>query len=103
RRRHTRSKRDWSADVCSSDLGSYAVEAIEAYLVRGRPEHAAAGKGSPALFLNRLGSRISRQTGWNVLKQAAVDAQITTEISPHTDRKSVVQGSSGAAGQRSHT
>src|SRR5699024_1693199 len=24
RRRHTRSKRDWSSDVCSSDLGSYA-------------------------------------------------------------------------------
>lgn len=69
-------------------LGSYAVDAIEAYLVRGRPEHAATGKGSPALFLNRLGSRISRQTGWNVLKQAAVDAQITTEISPHTLRHS---------------
>src|SRR5437868_15539219 len=24
RRRHTRSKRDWSSDVCSSDLTSYA-------------------------------------------------------------------------------
>src|SRR5207249_6812461 len=24
RRRHTRSKRDWSSDVCSSDLGSTA-------------------------------------------------------------------------------
>src|SRR5699024_12197372 len=23
RRRHTRSKRDWSSDVCSSDLGAY--------------------------------------------------------------------------------
>src|SRR5699024_11433903 len=23
RRRHTRSKRDWSSDVCSSDLGTY--------------------------------------------------------------------------------
>src|SRR5699024_12180494 len=23
RRRHTRSKRDWSSDVCSSDLGGY--------------------------------------------------------------------------------
>src|SRR5437868_9637649 len=31
RRRHTRSKRDWSSDVCSSDLadlGLYAVRAI---------------------------------------------------------------------------
>src|SRR5438067_10217056 len=27
RRRHTRSKRDWSSDVCSSDLGEPAIEA----------------------------------------------------------------------------
>src|SRR5699024_12154554 len=26
RRRHTRSKRDWSSDVCSSDLGSITVK-----------------------------------------------------------------------------
>src|SRR5437868_14491447 len=26
RRRHTRSKRDWSSDVCSSDLGGIRVE-----------------------------------------------------------------------------
>src|SRR5699024_11439903 len=25
RRRHTRSKRDWSSDVCSSDLSLYAI------------------------------------------------------------------------------
>src|SRR5207249_7360702 len=25
RRRHTRSKRDWSSDVCSSDLGNYGI------------------------------------------------------------------------------
>lgn len=69
-------------------LGSYAVAAIQAYLIRGRPGHAATGKGSPALFLNRLGGRISRQTGWNVLKQAADQAKIITEISPHTLRHS---------------
>lgn len=69
-------------------LGSYAVDAINAYLVRGRPEHASAGKGSPALFLNRFGNRISRQTGWNVIKQAAEDAGITADISPHTLRHS---------------
>src|SRR5207249_9583018 len=28
RRRHTRSKRDWSSDVCSSDLGVEGGEAI---------------------------------------------------------------------------
>ncbi|OAV60810.1 site-specific tyrosine recombinase XerD [Enteractinococcus helveticum] len=69
-------------------LGSYAQRAVDAYLVRGRPKHAAGGKGSPALFLNRFGGRLSRQTGWNVLKQAAEDAEITAEISPHTLRHS---------------
>src|SRR5699024_11266621 len=28
RRRHTRSKRDWSSDVCSSDLSQHATEKI---------------------------------------------------------------------------
>src|SRR5699024_12339236 len=28
RRRHTRSKRDWSSDVCSSDLVFYPVEGV---------------------------------------------------------------------------
>ena len=69
-------------------LGSYAVDAVNAYLIRGRPEHATGGKGSPALFLNRFGNRISRQTGWNVLKKAADDADITADISPHTLRHS---------------
>lgn len=69
-------------------LGSYAVDAVQAYLVRGRPHFAATGKGSPGLFLNRFGNRISRQTGWNAIKQAAETAQITAEISPHTLRHS---------------
>ena len=69
-------------------LGSYAIDAVNAYLVRGRPHHATAGRGSPALFLNRFGNRISRQTGWNVLKHAAEVADIRAEISPHTLRHS---------------
>lgn len=69
-------------------LGSYAVDAVNAYLIRGRPQLASGGRGSPALFLNRFGSRVSRQTGWNVLKQAAEDADISDEISPHTLRHS---------------
>ncbi|HEY4558050.1 MAG TPA: tyrosine-type recombinase/integrase, partial [Enteractinococcus sp.] len=36
----------------------------------------------------RFGNRISRQTGWNVIKQAAEDAGITADISPHTLRHS---------------
>src|SRR5699024_12090586 len=30
RRRHTRSKRDWSSDVCSSDLGEHYEVSIKA-------------------------------------------------------------------------
>ena len=33
-------------------LGSYAAEALDAWLVRGRPDFAARGVGTPALFLN---------------------------------------------------
>src|SRR5699024_11524084 len=31
--RHTRSKRDWSSDVCSSDLDAVTGEAVLAYVV----------------------------------------------------------------------
>src|SRR5699024_10103557 len=33
-------------------MGRYAAAALEAYLVRSRPSLAAAGRGTPALFLN---------------------------------------------------
>lgn len=69
-------------------LGSYAVEAVYAYLTRARPHLASGGRGSAGLFLNRFGGRISRQTGWNAIKHAAEAAEITTEISPHTLRHS---------------
>src|SRR5699024_12115095 len=32
RRRHTRSKRDWSSDVCSSDLGGRHTHAVLGHL-----------------------------------------------------------------------
>src|SRR5699024_11493024 len=32
RRRHTRSKRDWSSDVCSSDLESFKLGIVLCYL-----------------------------------------------------------------------
>src|SRR5699024_11282322 len=39
RRRHTRSKRDWSSDVCSSDLVDLSGEVIEedeSFIVKGK-------------------------------------------------------------------
>jgi integrase/recombinase XerD len=69
-------------------VGSYAREAASAYLVRGRPALAASGSGSPALFLNARGGRLSRQSAWTVLRAAAERAGLRRAISPHTLRHS---------------
>ncbi|WP_246236771.1 site-specific tyrosine recombinase XerD [Actinomadura chibensis] len=68
-------------------IGDYARAAVDAYLVRARPELAAAGRGGPALFLNARGGRLSRQGAWMVLRAAADRAQLS-EVSPHTLRHS---------------
>ncbi|CUR59015.1 Tyrosine recombinase xerD [metagenome] len=69
-------------------VGSFAREAVTAYLVRARPELVAAGKGLPALFLNARGGRLSRQSAWSVLAKAADRAGVTADVSPHTMRHS---------------
>jgi integrase/recombinase XerD len=67
-------------------LGSYARAALEAYLVRARPGLAGRGPGTPALFLNARGGRLSRQSAWTILQTVAQQAGITAEVSPHTLR-----------------
>jgi integrase/recombinase XerD len=69
-------------------LGSYARAAVTAYLVRGRPALAARGTGTPALFLNARGGRLSRQSAWSVLRTVAERAGVEGEVSPHTLRHS---------------
>jgi integrase/recombinase XerD len=69
-------------------VGRMARRALESYRVRSRPVLAAAGTGTPALFLNGRGGRLSRQGGWAVLRKAAEKAGIGGEVSPHTLRHS---------------
>ena len=69
-------------------LGSYAWEAVDAYLVRARPALVGTGKGTPALFLNARGGRLSRQSAWAVLRTAAARAGLSTAVTPHTLRHS---------------
>lgn len=80
-------------------VGSYAVGALHAYLVRGRPALVAArtgraGSSGGALFLNNRGGRLSRQSAWQVLQDTAeragirADDAVTGGISPHTLRHS---------------
>ena len=87
-------------------VGRYAVRALDAYLVRGRPALAGkagagregagqagagrAGAGrtaSPAVFLNARGGRLTRQGAWGILREAAARAG-QPDVSPHTLRHS---------------
>jgi integrase/recombinase XerD len=69
-------------------VGSYARAALAGYLVRSRPELARRGGGTPAVFLNARGGRLSRQSAWTIVQTAAERAGLTTEVSPHTLRHS---------------
>jgi len=69
-------------------LGSYARAAVTAYLVRARPGMALKGKGTPALFLNQRGGRLTRQSAWAVIHVAAGRADLGAKVSPHTLRHS---------------
>ena len=69
-------------------VGGFAQRALQAYLVRIRPALASLGKGTPALFLNQRGGRLSRQSAWQIISDAASAAELQGEISPHTLRHS---------------
>jgi integrase/recombinase XerD len=71
-------------------MGSYALRALDAYLVRARPGLATAShraSACPAVFLNARGGRLTRQGAWSVLHAAATRAGLP-EASPHTLRHS---------------
>ncbi len=67
-------------------VGGAAQRALEAYLVRGRP--ALSNGKSHAVFLNKRGGALSRQSSWTIIKDAASRAGLDKEISPHTMRHS---------------
>jgi integrase/recombinase XerD len=70
-------------------VGRYAVRALDAYLVRGRPALAARAsrKQSPGVFLNARGGRLTRQGAWGILREAATRSG-NPDVSPHTLRHS---------------
>jgi integrase/recombinase XerD len=68
-------------------VGRYAQEALDQYLVRLRPA-LVKERRVDYLFLNNQGSRLSRQTAWKIVQNAALRAGIKNEISPHSLRHS---------------
>lgn len=69
-------------------VGRYAQQALAAYLTRCRPGLVAAGRGTPALFLNQRGGRLTRQSAWSIIAAAAEVANLSSHVSPHTFRHS---------------
>ncbi len=69
-------------------LGQPAVDALTAYLVRGRPALVTRGRGTPRVFVNALGRPLSRQSAYAVLRRAGERAQLSTVVGPHTLRHS---------------
>jgi integrase/recombinase XerD len=70
-------------------IGSFALTALDDYLVRVRPALAAkGGKSESALFLNSRGGRLSRQSAWNIVLEAARACGLEGKVSPHVFRHS---------------
>lgn len=69
-------------------LGSFARDALDAYLVRARPLMSVRGASTPALFLGVRGNRLSRQNAWLIIQSRAEQSKLGVSISPHTFRHS---------------
>nr|WP_281367764.1 site-specific tyrosine recombinase XerD [Saccharibacillus deserti] len=68
-------------------IGRMTAEAVTAYLGSMRDQLVKRTE-EQALFLNQLGTRLTRQGFWKIIKKYAVAAQIETDITPHTLRHS---------------
>ena len=72
-------------------LGSFAKNALDEYLVRIRPNLLRKSKSArveTALFLNQRGSRLSRQSAWQMISDAADSTGLSGKVSPHVFRHS---------------
>ena len=68
-------------------IGSFAVAAVNDYLVRSRPTLVKVST-QKALFLNQRGGRLSRQSAWNLVAKAAARAGLLKQVTPHSMRHS---------------
>lgn len=69
-------------------LGDYAIQWIEIYLEKSRPQLSKKNQDETHLFLNHHGNSLSRQGIWKNLNKIVRDAGINKTITPHTLRHS---------------
>jgi len=68
-------------------ISERALVALQLYLEQARPQLVRVATEA-ALFLNRRGERLTRQGFWLILKNYAKNANIQTDVTPHTLRHS---------------
>lgn len=69
-------------------LGRIAAVWLGRYIDSVRPQLLRQEKQEEALFINHLGTRLTRQGFWKIIKRYAREAGIDKEITPHTLRHS---------------
>ena len=69
-------------------LGQFARTALQRYLGTLRPTLVRRRLETQAIFVNRLGTRLSRQRVWQLVRRYAAAAHLTKPIGPHTLRHS---------------
>src|SRR5699024_11390107 len=95
RRRHTRSKRDWSSDVCSSDLADGHGDDRRGDRVGGAVddagEHIAPGRvgAEPVVAAGGLQGGPAEAVGLKEVKSSGASAQARASSSTRADRTTV--------------
>ncbi|AIQ42517.1 site-specific tyrosine recombinase XerD [Paenibacillus sp. FSL R7-0297] len=69
-------------------LGTLAADCVARYTAGMRDKLLRVNQEEPALFLNSLGGRLTRQGFWKIIKKYAREADIQQDITPHTLRHS---------------
>ncbi len=69
-------------------LSRVAVQCLQAYIEEKRPLLVKKNGEEPALFINHLGTRLTRQGFWKIMKRYAEESGIHKEITPHIIRHS---------------
>src|SRR5690606_39751907 len=100
---HTRFSRDWSSDVCSSDLGGFnqatiLVDAPARFEVRGQPDYEPRNHDNTYDGPQTVRAHLNRSR--NVPAVKTLEAATPEAVAEKADRKSVVQGKSVPRGRR---
>jgi integrase/recombinase XerD len=69
-------------------IGGIAADSVARYTSGMRDKLLRVNQEEPALFLNSLGGRLTRQGFWKIIKKYAREAHIGQDITPHTLRHS---------------